>query len=424
MYTKTAHIYGFRCFGKAVFDLQYPGKAGPDISRINNVNLILGDNGRGKSSVLRAIAIAVLAPALMETGFVAYRLVRRPDAENAFLKVDATLGAHEKTGPEPGGDTITLIARIDRVEGRDEVDRLHLESTPQSPLEKLIYSDSSDAFFVAGYGATRRVESLDYSPSSMRKQRGARYARVASLFEDHIALRPLEVLLRDLDRMGRLEEGLEIINRVIPPEVEIGAIAGASPEAASVAFNGIETPFAALSDGYKAFVGMVGDLVGHLADVCPAGLRLDQVSGIVLIDEVDLHLHPSWQRRVVNDLSTAFPGLQFIMTSHSPLVVSAVESQNIFMTDLGEDGHATIRQSEEHAYGRTMDQLLLSSYFGLESARPVSAVQETEALLKRATQGDDAAVLQFLDRLGDPKSYRKPEGLSRVSRTLKGEGEV
>jgi len=75
LYAKSLHIYDFRCFGKAALELQYPGRpSGEDqqVSEIPNVNLILGDNGGGKSSILRAVAIAALAPALLDSGFVPY----------------------------------------------------------------------------------------------------------------------------------------------------------------------------------------------------------------------------------------------------------------------------------------------------------------------------------------------------------------
>jgi hypothetical protein len=85
MYAKSIAIYGFKCFGKADVEFCYPGRPEETVLEHPNINLILGDNGRGKSSVLRAIAIAALAPALITGGFVAYRLVRR-DAEGDIAK--------------------------------------------------------------------------------------------------------------------------------------------------------------------------------------------------------------------------------------------------------------------------------------------------------------------------------------------------
>ena len=414
MYAKSAHIYGFKCFGKAVFDLTYPGRdSDADTLALENVNLILGDNGGGKSSVLRAIAIAMLAPALMDAGFVAHRLVRRPDADDAFLKVWAVLDPDDHVLEAEGQSELELIARIDRVNSRRDLDRLHTESTPESPLEKLIYDDRSHAFFVVGYGATRRVETGDFSPSSARKMRGDRYARVASLFEDHIALRPLEALLDELGE--RREEALAIINGVLPAGLSLtGDIDKGSGQAFAI-FKDQEMPFSSLSDGYRAFLGMTGDLVGHLAEVAPSGLALDEVPGIVLIDEVDLHLHPSWQRRVVNDLAATFPKLQFIMTSHSPLIAGSVHSDNILLTEEDpETDTATIARSDESVYGQSVDRLLMSAYFGLDATRPEAAVRETDNLVQQAMRGDKDAAIAVLESLSKPASATKGAGAGRT----------
>lgn len=412
MYAKSAHIYGFRCFGKAVMDLQYPGADRQLVSEqraqnnaLGNFNLVLGDNGGGKSSVLRAIAISMLAPALVDSGFVANRLVRRPDAKEAFLKVVAVLDANDTLGELYERTEVELIARIEKMSRRRDLDRLHLDSTPSSPLEELIYDDESHAFFVVGYGATRRIETGDFSPSSARKLRGDRYGRVASLFEDHVALRPVESLIDGFkDRRG---EAIRTINSVLPNGLKLTGDVDPDSEQCILVFNDQEVPFSSLSDGYRAFVGMVADLVGYLVDVCPMQMKLVDIPGIVLIDEIDLHLHPSWQRRVATDLAQGFPKLQFIATTHSPLVVTSVAKESIFITDVGDDGHATIRQMSEQAYGRTVDQLLLSSYFGLTSTRPETSVQATEELFSRVAEGDSEAAVTLLEQLEEPRSYKK-----------------
>lgn len=120
---------------------------------------------------------------------------------------------------------------------------------------------------------------------------------------------------------------------------------------------------------------------------------------MVLVDEIDLHLHPEWQRSVVPSLAVAFPKLQFVFTSHSPLVASTVKRENVFITDSAEDGTATVQQLQENIYGRSMEQLLLSSYFGLQTTRPASFQRESEVLLRKAADGDAMAALDFLERL-------------------------
>ena len=134
------------------------------------------------------------------------------------------------------------------------------------------------------------------------------------------------------------------------------------------------------------------------------------MSGVVLIDEIDLHLHPSWQREVVQTLSTALPRMQFIATTHSPLVASTVQSENIFVTDEDENGHAIIKQLEERVYGRSVEQLLLSSYFGLESTKPASFMEASRELFAEVAKGDSKAALAFLDQMA--KAPKDSEELS------------
>ena len=87
-----------------------------------------------------------------------------------------------------------------------------------------------------------------------------------------------------------------------------------------------------LSDGYKIVLVLVLDLVSRIleANACIDGITPEKLlltEGIVLIDEADLHLHPSWQQRILNDLQRTFPNIQFIVTTHSPQVVSSVPKE-------------------------------------------------------------------------------------------------
>lgn len=410
MYAKQLFAYDFRCFGKAEMKLQYPGRADKGTSEISNVNLILGDNGGGKSSILRAIAIAVLAPVLLESGFIAYRMVRRPDGKDSLVKLKGRLSGDEYSALKDGRKKLPDIEMLARFEAREKQsrDRLHLDSTPSTPISDLIFDDKSPAFFMVGYGATRRVETSDFSESSARRQRGLRYQRVAGLFEDHVAVRPLQVWFHRLDDRFR-EQACEMLNDVLPPNVRFHGALDPDDEQYLFEFNGLPTPFSSLSDGYKAFVGMAGDLIGHLADVCPLDMRLDSISGIVLIDEIDLHLHPEWQRTILPSLAQAFPKLQFVCTSHSPLVASTVRKENVFVTAQAENGTATIKQIDERVFGQSAEQLLLSSYFGLQTTRAPDAMNEADALLANAASGNKQAAVDFLARLAAPAARLNEE---------------
>jgi hypothetical protein len=405
VYAKTLSIYNFRCFGRAILELRHPDKADSKLLEMPNVNLILGDNGGGKSSVLRAIAIAALAPALIDSGFVAHRMVRRPDAKETLLKLTCDIDPLDLVNKSSVYSSVELLARIER-RGSGSLDRLHLDKTPESPIERLIYDDKSHTFFVVGYGATRRTETGDFVDSSARRSRGLRYLRVAGLFEDQVTLRPLQAWLPKISNKKRKQEAIEKINSLLPLGVTFDGSYDKVEQQFIFKFEGVRTPFTSLSDGYKAFIGWCGDLIGHLCDVTPRNLSIDRISGIVLIDEIDLHLHPSWQRTVLPTLAKSFPRLQFVVTSHSPLVASAARKENIFVTDIASDSTATIKQIEEKAFGRGADQLLLSSYFGLETSRSPLFESKSKTLFAQAAKGDVKSAIAYLNQLAAPTTDR------------------
>ena len=96
-----------------------------------------------------------------------------------------------------------------------------------------------------------------------------------------------------------------------------------------------------LSDGYKIVLVLVLDIVTRILELnsdisWATPEKLLEVPGIILIDEIDLHLHPSWQQRIVGDLQRTFPNIQFIVTTHSPQVVSSVPKESVRIIENGE----------------------------------------------------------------------------------------
>lgn len=97
----------------------------------------------------------------------------------------------------------------------------------------------------------------------------------------------------------------------------------------------LRVPMKNLSDGYKNTIGMIADIAYRMAVLNPQllGNVLTETPGIVLIDEVDLHLHPVWQQRIIRDLQTLFPKVQFIVSTHAPSVISSVKRENMLVLD-------------------------------------------------------------------------------------------
>ena len=94
-------------------------------------------------------------------------------------------------------------------------------------------------------------------------------------------------------------------------------------------------PFDHLSDGQRTMLGLFCDIARRAALLNPhlGGNACDQTTGVVLIDELDLHLHPLWQRQVIDGLLKLFPKIQFICTTHSPFVIQALQEGKLIMID-------------------------------------------------------------------------------------------
>ncbi len=125
--------------------------------------------------------------------------------------------------------------------------------------------------------------------------------------------------------------------------------------------------FGLLSDGYRNLIGMVADIAYRCITLNPQ-LKEDAITeaeGVVLIDEVGLHLHPKWQRKVVEDLKRAFPKIQFIATTHSPFIVQSLNSSEVYNLDAINDVNPSDLTVEEVA----LNLMGVPSKFGEENTR-------------------------------------------------------
>jgi predicted ATP-binding protein involved in virulence len=131
--------------------------------------------------------------------------------------------------------------------------------------------------------------------------------------------------------------------------------------------NGRRLTVNQLSDGEKCLIALLGDLARRMAIANPASENPLNGSGIVLIDEIDLHLHPNWQRMVVPKLLVVFPNCQFIISTHSPHIITHVHPESLFLLKLTDSGILSEKPNE--SYGKTVERVL-EDLMGLETTRP------------------------------------------------------
>ena len=149
-----------------------------------------------------------------------------------------------------------------------------------------------------------------------------------------------------------------------------------------------------LSDGEKCLLAMIGDLARRLAIVSDTSDPL-QGPGVILIDEIDLHLHPSWQRAIIPKLVETFPNCQFIVSTHSPQVISDVRPEAVFLLRQTDDN--IIVSHPEDSFGQTSDRIL-EDLMGV-SARPVEIKEALKSLFDQISRGDLNAAQEHLAEL-------------------------
>lgn len=160
-----------------------------------------------------------------------------------------------------------------------------------------------------------------------------------------------------------------------------------------------------LSDGEKNMIAMVGDIARRLSMANPTMDNPLEGDGIVMIDEVDLHLHPYWQRLIVSKLTEVFPNCQFIITTHSPQILSHVKAESIFLLEQ-KDGNMSVAKPTE-SYGKSSDRQL-EDILGVE-ARPVEIKDELHQLFKLIQEQKLDEARGLMAKLEDAIEGREPE---------------
>jgi hypothetical protein len=400
MYVTEFEIRDIKCFKNVT--AQFPLKAGTDCS---GWHVFLGANGTGKSALLQALAIALVGP---QTG---QRLLYDPTGwtrkgqKPGEITAKIFPGKHDKAGGRPRKKPYTAKFAITgsktaTIDGQSysEPQLVQLDSDRKG-LSKGPYAPDRSGWLACGYGPFRRLTGMG-SGSDFDLVRKRDTSRFATLFREGTAITDCTDWLTSLysssidphladsaQRKGDLRLIKNVINHLLPAAVQVVGI-----NSQGVCFRtigGVEVTALDLSDGYRSFLALAVDLLRHIHESVrdlstviegdPDNLSVT-MDGVVLIDEVDAHLHPRWQREIGFQLCRIFPHIQFIVTAHSPFVAQAAEDRGLFVLQQSEDsGPITILQPVESIRGWRAEQILTSRrLFGLEGTRD----RETERLIR------------------------------------------
>ena len=330
--------------------------------------LLVGENGSGKTTILDALAVAM-----------AIWLVRPPDSElrNSGRKI---LSSEIRLEPKLEGDRIQFreigpasVTAVGQLAGREGVswtreDRVGAWTTndrARSALEIIaeVYEQDRQGQKVicpvlAYYGAGRAwLASNDRKRAPKSNGPARRWAAFYDCFRERIRLAELQKwflgeTVAAGNRGGRMRPGYEVVKRAVlrcvPGADNVWYDSDRQQVVLSIAGNA--QPFDNLSAGQRMMLALIADLAIKSvtqnafllppdeldAEDVPWPRILKLTPGLVLIDEVDVHLHPIWQRRIATDLKETFPAIQFVCTSHSPQLIGELQPDEIrLMRDNG-----------------------------------------------------------------------------------------
>jgi predicted ATP-binding protein involved in virulence len=204
-------------------------------------------------------------------------------------------------------------------------------------------------------------------------------------------------------RDGKLEAVRNAISSLLPGFSNLRV--RRSPLRMTVNKQGEELIVNQLSDGEKCLLAMVGDLARRLAIANPGLAEPLEGSGVVLIDEIELHLHPKWQRDIIPALTRTFPNCQFIVTTHSPQVVSHVRPEGVYLLEKTPEG--IVAKRPESSFGRDSNRIL-EDLMGVPE-RPQDIKEDLLELFRLIDRGNLDGARQLRQQLANEIGADEPE---------------
>lgn len=366
-------ISNYRCFKEVNIDLD------------DHITLIVGKNGAGKTAILDAVAVAISTFLLGIDGGISRR-ISKDDSRYEFYDLDGTVDPQhqfpvsiESIGDCLDNHDVKWVRSLNSERGNTTVkEARELTSISRDAQKRIMTGDKTLILPLISYYGTGRLYAQKKEKKNIKSltefKRQVGYVDCMDaesnekLMLNWFQIQTLKSL-QEQQRTGKAEKPLllKTVESAICKCFE--RISGSKN--ASIVFD-LDThrlvlnfestddslqKFAMdeMSDGYKNTLSMIGDIAYRMAVLNPmlGDKVLEETPGVVVIDEIDLHLHPQWQQTIISDLNTIFPKIQFIVSSHAPAVINSVAKEQIRILDNGE-----IYMPAAQTYGRDANSIL------------------------------------------------------------------
>lgn len=365
LYVSQIELENFRCFENVAVDVNTSASSAPWI-------LLTGDNASGKTTLLKAIALGLCdrssAAGLLresDSGYI------RDGQETSTIRIRLV----ERIGAE-SGDEFAITTRLTRLPQ-------HLESLDQETEPKDDFP--WDRIFVCGYGAGRGTSGTGdvagYTAISA----------VYNLFNYSEGLQNPELTIRRFEQGSRKQRNILATAQNILMLDDLRLAEGGASDAGILVKDprGFSVPLRDLADGYKSTFLWLTDFLGWAL-----AYRVEdpiEIEGIIVIDELEQHLHPRWQRIIISSLQKTFPRVQFFAATHAPLVARSFSP----IRSGGPHRHYHLRNHD----GADMVEAVEVQPMGGQRMDQVLASEAFDYLLDE--DPDAAAILQELSILAD-----------------------
>lgn len=388
-YLGSFEIEDVKCFRtKRVLDFSKNGKP-------NKWNIILGNNGTGKTTLLKSIVFS--SPT---TGVGDFSIEETGEKGPLFVPL-AYFNTEIFRAPHNNyGNVLLNILNIGPTGEKIGIYGSRVYTGYDSKLTSIK---------IIAYGASRKMSNAALGNIVGEQDRHASLMSEKELQngEEWLLQADYAVKSNALNSEKRFEKIKGLLIDILPDvhDFEFAHYRDTGMYVIAVTDHG-KVPMRDLSHGYLTMMAWVLDFARRMFERFPESENPLAEPAICLVDEIDLHLHPSWQRRIIQDLDLHFPNTQFIVTSHSPLIVQAAPADaNIVLLKKEDDGVKIYNHMDTIKNWR-VDQILTSDLFGLETARPP---QTEDAIRRRAeilsqktlTKEDEALVASLEQQIGD-----------------------
>ena len=428
-YFLSLSLENVRCFGpEQTLDLSNE-EGGPA-----QWTVLLGNNGTGKTTVLQAIA----GMHTVESFQIESKLKVEP-----ILKVGGGDFYSWWAASKRGDNIQSLQLKVGFFEGINS-ELAYTTNFSVDAGSSVFFPDEVDISCI-GYGADRMMMSGAFEETDE--------SGIGTLFGDEAELPNASEWLLQTDyaaksgkpkaehRLTQIERILADPDSGILPDVDALRFAEQKGDTAPPRVE-FHTPYGwvtvdELSLGYRTMIAWVVDLARRLFERYPESDNPLAEPAVCLVDEIDLHLHPKWQRKIIDFLSERFPNTQFVVTAHSPLVVQAAQDANVAVLrrkeNPGGDDYVVIDNDPARIRNWRIDQILTSDLFDLDSARPPQIEElwdERKRLLGQdeLSDADEQRLAEIEKKIGDLPSGETKEQrdamafIKRVGDRLEREG--